>query len=75
MRRTKRLCYSLLPTTCGELSAFVTPYLTNPNELKVLQGPGDEGDTEDPLTLNFVFPNGHLEYIDFFCGVAEGRIS
>ena len=46
---------------------------SNPNQLKVLQGPGDEGDTEDPLTLNFVFPNGHWEYIDFFCSVAEGR--
>ena len=41
-------------------------------ELKVLQGPGD-GDTEDPLTLNFVFPGGHLEYIDFFCRLAELR--
>ena len=46
---------------------------SNSENIKVLQGPGDAGDTEDPLTLNFVFPNGHLEYIDFFCGVAEQR--
>lgn len=42
---------------------------------KVLQGIGGAGDTEDPLTLNFVFPNGHQEYIDFFCTIAEGRNS
>ena len=45
---------------------------SDPQEIKVLQGPGD-GDTEDPLTLNFVFPGGHLEYIDFFCRLAELR--
>jgi len=48
---------------------------SNPNEPKVLQGIGGEGDTEDPLTLNFVFPNGHPEYINFFCGLAESRKS
>ena len=42
---------------------------------KVLQGIGGAEDTEDPLTLNFVFPNGHQEYIDFFCSVANGRTS
>ena len=46
---------------------------SNPDEPKVLQGIGGKGDTEDPLTLNFVFPNGHPEYIDFFCGLAEAR--
>ena len=45
---------------------------SDPQEIKVIQGPGD-GDTEDPLTLNFVFPGGHLEYIDFFCRLAELR--
>ena len=45
---------------------------SNPQSLQVIQGPGD-GDTEDPLTLNFVFPGGHQEYIDFFCRVAESR--
>ena len=45
---------------------------SNPQEIKVIQGPGD-GDTEDPLTLNFVFFGGHGEYIDFFCRLAESR--
>ena len=45
---------------------------SNPQDIKVIQGPGD-GDTEDPLTLNFVFPGGHREYIDFFCRLAELR--
>ena len=40
---------------------------------KVLHGIGGAGDTEDPLTLNFVFPNGHQEYINFFCSLADGR--
>ena len=46
---------------------------SSPQDIKVLQGPGDEGDTEEPLTLNFVFPNGHQEYIDFFCDLADRR--
>ena len=46
---------------------------SHPEEIKVLQGPGDAGDAEDPLTLNFVFPNGHQEYIDFFCEIAKSR--
>ena len=45
---------------------------SNPQDIKVIEGPG-EGDTEDPLTLNFVFPGGHREYIDFFCRLAESR--
>ena len=47
---------------------------SDPQEIKVIEGPG-EGDTEDPLTLNFVFPGGHSEYIDFFCRLAELRKS
>jgi glucosylglycerol 3-phosphatase len=27
-------------------------------------------DREDPLTLNFVFPGGHEQYVDFFCRLA-----
>ena len=46
---------------------------SNPQAVKVIQGPGDFGDTADPLTLNFVFPGGHLEYLDFFCQVAKAR--
>jgi glucosylglycerol 3-phosphatase len=45
---------------------------SNPQEIKVIHGPGD-GDLEDPLTLNFVFPGGHQEYIDFFCRTVESR--
>lgn len=41
--------------------------------LKVTQGPGDPRDTEDPLTLNVVFPGGHSQYIDFFESTAKNR--
>lgn len=41
--------------------------------VRVLHGPGDPRDTSDPLTLNFVFPQGHLQYIDFFCQTANQR--
>ena len=47
---------------------------SNPQNIKVIEGPG-EGDTEDPLTLNFVFPGGHQEYIDFFCRLAQLKTS
>lgn len=43
--------------------------------LEVVAGPGDPLDTEDPLTLNVAFPQGHLQYIDFFQKVAQGRCS
>ncbi len=46
---------------------------TNPQNIKVIQGPGDERDTKDPLTLNFVFPEGHQQYVDFFCRMAKSR--
>ncbi|MGB5634945.1 MAG: glucosylglycerol 3-phosphatase, partial [Waterburya sp.] len=46
---------------------------SNPQNIKVIKGPGDEGDTEDPLTLNFVFPKGHQQYVDFFCRMAKSR--
>ena len=46
---------------------------SNPQNTKVIQGPGDKGDPEDPLTLNFVFPQGHQQYVDFFCHVAKSR--
>ncbi len=42
--------------------------------IKVIKGPGDARDTEDPLTLNFVFPDGHQQYIDFFCWMAKCRL-
>ena len=46
---------------------------SDPQDIKVIQGPGDGRDNYDPLTLNFVFPGGHREYIDFFCQTARNR--
>ena len=46
---------------------------SNPKEIKVIEGPGDPRDTDDPLTLNVVFPQGHPQYIDFFCQTAQAR--
>ncbi len=40
---------------------------------RVVNGPGDERDTEDPLTLNVVFPEGHRQYIDCFQAAARRR--
>jgi glucosylglycerol 3-phosphatase len=53
--------------------ALKLDHSNNSENIQVLRGPGDAGDTEDPLTLNFVFPNGHWEYVDFFCKLAEQR--
>ncbi len=46
---------------------------SNPEAIKVIEGPGDPRDTTDPLTLNLVFPQGHPQYIDFFCSSAQAR--
>ena len=35
-------------------------------KLQVIEGPGDSRDTNDPLTLNVVFPEGHQQYIKLF---------
>ena len=48
---------------------------SNPQEFKVLEGPGDSRDTEDPLTLNIVFPGGHQQYVDFFFQTVNQRTS
>jgi glucosylglycerol 3-phosphatase len=48
---------------------------SNPEELRVKEGPGDFRDTEDPLTLNIVFPGGYQQYIDLFAQAARGRVS
>lgn len=40
---------------------------------QVISGPGDDRDTEDPLTLNVVFPRGHKQYIQCFQEIAQGR--
>ena len=41
--------------------------------VKVIEGPGDSRDTEDPLILNVVFPKGHEQYIDVFATAARLR--
>lgn len=40
---------------------------------RVIEGPGDPQDTDDPLVLNLVFPGGHGEYINTFCQAAQRR--
>jgi glucosylglycerol 3-phosphatase len=30
-------------------------------------------DADDPLRLDVIFPGGHIQYIDFFCALAERR--
>lgn len=40
---------------------------------RVVAGPGDDRDTEDPLTLNVVFPKGHTQYIQCFREMAQRR--
>ncbi|MEM9539149.1 MAG: glucosylglycerol 3-phosphatase [Cyanobacteria bacterium P01_E01_bin.42] len=42
-------------------------------KLKVIEGPGDPRDNDDPLTLNVIFPEGHEQYCQFFREVARGR--
>jgi glucosylglycerol 3-phosphatase len=39
----------------------------------VLEGPTDPRDTDDPLTLNVVFPGGHREYCATFQSAAQRR--
>lgn len=46
---------------------------SDPQAIKVIAGPGDSRDNQDPLTLNVVFPGGHQEYVDFFCRTAKQR--
>ncbi len=40
-------------------------------ELEVVEGPGDPADTDDPLTLDVVFPGGHTQYIHTFRAIAR----
>ncbi|PSO49613.1 MAG: glucosylglycerol 3-phosphatase [Cyanobacteria bacterium SW_9_44_58] len=42
-------------------------------EAKIIEGPTDPRDTEDPLTLNVIFPGGHTEYTAFFQNLAAHR--
>ncbi|MEM8602827.1 MAG: glucosylglycerol 3-phosphatase [Cyanobacteria bacterium P01_H01_bin.121] len=39
----------------------------------VVEGPGDARDTHDPLTLNVVFPDGHVQYTTLFQQAAQQR--
>ena len=43
------------------------------NQIRVIEGPGDARDQEDPLTLNVVFPGGHQQYIQCFQEAAKRR--
>lgn len=45
----------------------------NRGNTRVVEGPGDRRDTDDPLTLNVAFPGGHLQYAEFFQMVAVAR--
>jgi len=48
---------------------------TSGDEIVVLEGPGDVRDIDEPLTLNFVFHQGHQQYSKFFQKVAKERKS
>ena len=43
-------------------------------ELKVLEGPGDPLDTDDPLRLNVAFPGGYRQYTGIFQEAARRRL-
>ena len=45
----------------------------NNGQIYVIEGPGDTRDKDDPLTLNVVFPGGHLQYINCFREAAKQR--
>lgn len=47
---------------------------SNPFDPIVIGGVGDPRDGEDPLIINFVFPGGHKDYVDFFCQTAKARL-
>jgi glucosylglycerol 3-phosphatase len=42
-------------------------------QLRVVEGPCDLRDTDEPLTLNVVFPDGYQQYINFFQKTARQR--
>ncbi|AFZ35790.1 glucosylglycerol phosphatase [Stanieria cyanosphaera PCC 7437] len=44
-------------------------------EWRIIEGPGDHRDTEDPLRLNVVFPGGYQQYLNFFQTAASQRVS
>jgi glucosylglycerol 3-phosphatase len=57
-----------------KLETFIDDTIEPPQKkLRVVNGPGDERDNEDPLTLNIVFPEGHQQYINCFQEAARRR--
>ena len=57
-----------------KLGKFVNNEGESPTEeFRVIEGPGDGRDVEDPLKLNVVFPRGHQQYIQFFSQAARKR--
>lgn len=44
-----------------------------PKDYRVVEGPGDSRDLEDPLKLNIVFPEGYKQYTKFFQAAAQQR--
>lgn len=40
---------------------------------RVIAGPGDPDDLDDPLCLNVVFPGGHVQYCELFKRAAQQR--
>ncbi|YAI81818.1 MAG: glucosylglycerol 3-phosphatase [cyanobacterium endosymbiont of Rhopalodia sterrenbergii] len=57
-----------------KLEKFIDPKnIDFPEELRVIRGPGDHRDKDDPLTLNVVFPEGYEQYIEFFKKAATAR--
>ncbi|MBP0018948.1 MAG: glucosylglycerol 3-phosphatase [Cyanobacteria bacterium SBLK] len=43
-------------------------------ELKVIEGPCDPRDKNDPLILNVIFPEGHEQYCQFFQKFVQTRV-
>ncbi len=62
VKNRKPLQLELVPTNAIGASSY-----------RVIAGPGDDRDTEDPLTLNVVFPKGHTQYIQCFREIAQRR--
>ncbi len=57
-----------------KLETFInTNNVNNEKEVRVIEGPGDHRDKNDPLTLNVAFPGGYRQYIEFFQKAALAR--
>lgn len=49
-------------------------WIEQDGEKRVIEGPGDPRDTEDPLRLNLVFPGGYQQYCQAFQTAAQQRL-